>query len=1787
MIWIICQYYYVFIFFNLIHLNACARPTFDTLFQVSDDKITDPLTGLPLSTETHEHKLNVTKEKIAKQVKAPPTTSSKYMDIDQVKSVILNTTAKVNQTSCIALNVIRSLQSVKCMNNSIEMTFDTAVNSAYVHQQWIERNVSFINGGKEWNCKNSTTGEPMIIMKKLIPNTFKLRKNIITVNITNDTNISPIVCFQSLTMHLMSEQENPNQENSTGTNTKKTMTTKSIKKESIGKASSNDFQSTSPAQDDTFTPGDTVRISWEQNGFDSSYNKNFQVKLKRHRPLWPDAEIQTATSCTDITSGVCFDTIPSNDALSADFYYEFSWCGWWPFSCTIDGPYFQIPAHRVGGWNYNSYYDRAASQKQIFYMDCSSSSSSFVSRLCGEGRQMSIDVRCANCYLKYDYSIFRLDLIASGGQLGKMNVTLVSTTTVNLELLIIFNYIYTKSGAISLGKHPIYGFSFSVFSISFDLGFILEIELPYKIELDALGQVSAGLRYTLDTSIHMVSYGSRQDPIVSWSLDKYYYPIEAGLKAKLTIDIGLKPTLRISAVVFSAGITTEGFLNFQNEFQYPPFSALTTYDYDYDLSNPSLFHFSYPSDACISQHFLQYHIQFGLRNTLLIFDITLGPVNSIIQYFADTHYEKPLMSDYVWELLSGCLFKSSRMDSPQPINLYLDIPLDTSSSFLDYFKPSVTFDLGNVLKVDPTRVLLNGVQSYLDQKSRKSVTKVIASLLPSVKSLASDPTVQTLTQTLVSQEVNPSSFLYTSTKWLKLLMKDLTLPSNNTGISTTTATTMPSGTTQSTTQNPASACPSGIMKYDTLVELHNATAFDFTHYEHLYRAVSNRTTLLFAFFHYASRWALDDISVTRLNATNNLIVNGGFETGTLTPFSLCRASTSSSARTLPFGSGKTGNYYFVDDNKQPYDILWQTFTTIPQQEYVIAYSLQNFGPAPNTFFAYLGALNTTGQTRLASTNIEQQIPRQTMLIATDTQAPVTKSSSLSCPTGVIKYEYLFYLYNATAFNYTRYEQTYRALSDRTTLFFAFVHYKSQWALDDISVTRLNTTNNLIINSGFETGTLAPFSVCPPSSTYSAGTVHWGDSKTGNYSFVDSSYKPYDFLWQTFTTVPLQEYVITYSLRNFGPAPNLFVAFLAALNTTAQTTSAPTTTQQLTTNDISVTKLNTTENLIINGGFETGELSPFLYCAKSMTESSGTVYRGYAQTGLFSYRDGSTITGNYIWQEFATVPLVQYVITFSLRNLGPAPNAAYVTFSSLNTTGQTTSAPITTLRQTTSLTTTTRRTNISATISLCPDPPLIANRTVTLLSRANSSEFNYTYFRYTYRAISNLTTLTFAFYHDPSYWCLDDISVTRINSSANLIANGGFETGSASSYSVCEPTGASPAGYVFNECPHTGLHSFYDGSYLPGDYLSQTFTTQIGTDYEISFWLRNLGSIPNSVKVTVTGNVISSYSTTRQTTTPATTTLLPTPITISKCQTVPKNSTTVLLLKIHLHLIIHEPSYWCLDDITVKLNNTNTNILVNGGFETGVLNGYSICNQNSSTFSGGISPNQCAHSGQYGFYDGSYANFDYLWQVLTTIAGKYYEINFWLLNLGLKPNSFKATIGPYIVSDESTTTTHATTTRVSTTTQSTTHSCPPSLQNATRLLSIVNAAPFNYTYYSYTYVAKFSRTTLIFAFQHEPAWWCLDDISVRMNNSDEYIVDGSFESGLLSSYSLCNPWDSSSSGEIATQCIKTGSYSYLDGSYPKSDYLSQIFSTQPHYVYKISFWLRNLGSKSNSMNVTIY
>ncbi len=128
-------------------------------------------------------------------------------------------------------------------------------------------------------------------------------------------------------------------------------------------------------------------------------------------------------------------------------------------------------------------------------------------------------------------------------------------------------------------------------------------------------------------------------------------------------------------------------------------------------------------------------------------------------------------------------------------------------------------------------------------------------------------------------------------------------------------------------------------------------------------------------------------------------------------------------------------------------------------------------------------------------------------------------------------------------------------------------------------------------------------------------------------------------------------------------------------------------------------------------------------------------------------------------------------------------------------------------------------------------------------------FNYTYYSKSYKAVSNRTIITFAFRNDPSYWCLDNVSVIDISSNIELVTNGGFEDNPSDGFIRCNSYGnSSTTLFLSSAHPYSGKRSFCDGSVGLPDYLSQTLNTTIGQIYRVSFWLENKGNPPNSAQV---------------------------------------------------------------------------------------------------------------------------------------------------------------------------------------------------------------------------------------------------------------------------------------------------------------------------------------------------
>ncbi|CAF1576424.1 unnamed protein product [Rotaria magnacalcarata] len=140
---------------------------------------------------------------------------------------------------------------------------------------------------------------------------------------------------------------------------------------------------------------------------------------------------------------------------------------------------------------------------------------------------------------------------------------------------------------------------------------------------------------------------------------------------------------------------------------------------------------------------------------------------------------------------------------------------------------------------------------------------------------------------------------------------------------------------------------------------------------------------------------------------------------------------------------------------------------------------------------------------------------------------------------------------------------------------------------------------------------------------------------------------------------------------------------------------------------------------------------------------------------------------------------------------------------------------------------------------------------------------YAQYAYTYTAIVNRTRIAFAFREDNGCFALDTITVRSLSAPGiELTANGDFETSDLTSWTYCNPNGASSAGAVTSNSDnflcinailqaHTGNYFYYDGAVTNCDYLFQTFATTVGAAYNISYWLFNEGSSsPSSADVII-------------------------------------------------------------------------------------------------------------------------------------------------------------------------------------------------------------------------------------------------------------------------------------------------------------------------------------------------
>src|SRR5581483_11077436 len=103
-----------------------------------------------------------------------------------------------------------------------------------------------------------------------------------------------------------------------------------------------------------------------------------------------------------------------------------------------------------------------------------------------------------------------------------------------------------------------------------------------------------------------------------------------------------------------------------------------------------------------------------------------------------------------------------------------------------------------------------------------------------------------------------------------------------------------------------------------------------------------------------------------------------------------------------------------------------------------------------------------------------------------------------------------------------------------------------------------------------------------------------------------------------------------------------------------------------------------------------------------------------------------------------------------------------------------------------------------------------------------------------------------------------VVLLALPANANLIVNGGFETGNFSGWDV---SGATVYGFdygITNAGPHSGTYAAYFGAMTGNTSLSQTLSTIPGQLYDGSFWIGNTNQkqpADNLIQVIWDGNVV--------------------------------------------------------------------------------------------------------------------------------------------------------------------------------------------------------------------------------------------------------------------------------------------------------------------------------------------
>jgi len=343
--------------------------------------------------------------------------------------------------------------------------------------------------------------------------------------------------------------------------------------------------------------------------------------------------------------------------------------------------------------------------------------------------------------------------------LDYLSVRVYSSISVNIDLAISANYPYVFSGNLPLPPIPILKTPFTIGNIPFDMSLSFAPSIPWHIEVNTIGNLTGGIDYKLQTNLTLITSGGNTTRNFDQKLQRNNHPIQGDFQANIKIDLAFRPVLQLDVSIFTLEIATEGYVIFENIWQYPPFDALPTSSFDWNKQKTADVHLSIPSNACISSHFIRYHVTFGIRNTQVKFFVTIANSLSTLLTNYTLSYTTPSLLDLgPYELASGCMYVDRQnTDMSKTIYFVFNRKFNPTRDTIDeYLSKSVLFDLAYALNVSQTRLYYKSAYSV----QQDEMTGIVVTLLPSASTYIGDATVLKLLEMLQIQEMNTTSPLY-------------------------------------------------------------------------------------------------------------------------------------------------------------------------------------------------------------------------------------------------------------------------------------------------------------------------------------------------------------------------------------------------------------------------------------------------------------------------------------------------------------------------------------------------------------------------------------------------------------------------------------------------------------------------------------------------------------------------------------------------------------------------------------------------------------------------------------------------------------------------------------------------------------------------------------------------------------------------------------------------------------------------------------------------------------------